>query len=149
MGGLALVLLILLAVVALQAAILLPMLRTWRRRSKRFVADFRAQADLSGERIVKGPERAVYRGATGTYSKVKGNGTLILTDRRLVFRKLTGGMVDVPLSTVTGARQAKGFNGSRVGGMTHLVVATADPAEIGLFLDDVDAWEGALAAQMS
>jgi hypothetical protein len=139
------VLVTLLAIVVIQVAVWVPLLRTWRRRSDGFASDFTARAALTGERIVIGPESAVYRGGTGPYSKVKGNGTMLLTDRRLVFRKLTGGMVEVPLSKVTGVRQSVGFGGSRVGGMTHLVVATDDPAEVGFLVKDLDPWERALA----
>lgn len=139
------VLLSVLVLAVVQAAIWTPLLRSWRRQSNRFASDFAVQADMTGERIVKGPEPAVYRGGTGPYSKVKGNGTMILTDRRIVFRKLTGGLVEVPRSKVIGIRQTKGFNGSRVGGTTHLVVATSDPAEVGFFVEDMAPWERALA----
>ena len=139
------VVLILIAIALVVVAIWVPLLRRWRRRATGYADDFRVRAATSGERIVLGPEPAVYRGGTGPYSRVKGNGTMILTDRRLVFRKLTGGVVEVPRSMVTGVSQAKGFNGSRVGGMTHLVVATADPAEVGFFIDDPGSWERALA----
>jgi hypothetical protein len=139
------VLLTLLAIVVIQVAVWVPLPRRWRRRSDGFVTEFTERATLTGERIVIEPESAVYRGSTGPYSRVKGNGTMLLSDRRLVFRKLTGGMVEVPLSKVTGVRQSKGFNGSRVGGMTHLVVATDDPAEVGFFVQDLGLWERALA----
>jgi hypothetical protein len=40
----------------------------------------------SGEQVLRGPEPAVYRGGTRGYSRVKGNGTFVLTDRRILFR---------------------------------------------------------------
>ena len=85
MRAVLLVLLILLVVSLVQAMVWIPLLRKWRRRSQSFVADFRAEAAASGERLISGPEKAVYRGGTGPYGAVKGNGTIILTDRRLVF----------------------------------------------------------------
>ncbi len=139
-----LVLVILLGVGLIQAAVLILLVRAWRTRANRFLAEFQARAAASGERFIAGPESASYRGGTRPYSAVKGNGTIILTDRRLVFRKLTGGMVEVPVANIIGIRQEKGFRGSRVGGMTHLVVSTIDPAEIGFFVKDIDAWERAL-----
>ena len=142
-----LVLGILLAVGLIQAAVWIPLLRRWRTRSASFVDDLRAEADGSGERFVVGPEAAVYRGGSRPFSGVKGNGTMILTDRRLVFRKLTGGMIEVPRSSIAGVRQEKWFRGSRVGGMTHLVVETADPAEIGFFVTDLATWQQALDPQ--
>src|SRR5215213_4833153 len=69
-GGVLIGLAILLAVVLVQAAVWFPLLRSWRRKSKRFVTAFEVQADLSGERIVRGPEPAVYRGGSGPYSRV-------------------------------------------------------------------------------
>lgn len=140
-------LVILLAVGLIQAAVWIPLLRRWRTRSASFVDDLRGQADASGERFAAGPEPAVYRGGSRPYSGVKGNGTMILTDRRLVFRKLTGGMIEVPRSKITGTRQEKRFRGSRVGGMTHLVVETADPAELGFFVTDLATWQRALGPQ--
>lgn len=139
-----LTLLILLGVVLVQTAILVPLVLTWRKRSDRYLADFRAAAAASGERIVAGPEKAVYRGGTGPHSSVKGNGTIILTDRRLVFRKLSGGLVEVPAKAITGVRRSKSFRRARVGGATHLVVATSEPAEVAFFVKDIAAWERAL-----
>jgi hypothetical protein len=72
--------------------------------------------------------------------------TIILTDRRLIFRKLSGGLVEVPAQMIGGIRQAKTFRGSRVGGATHLVVTTTDSAEVGFFVNDITAWERALAS---
>lgn len=139
-------LLTLLGVTLVQVAVWIPLLVLWRKRSRAFLEEFRARAAATGERFVAGPESAVYRGGSRPYSAVKGNGTMTLTDRRLVFRKLTGGMVEVPASSITGTRQAKGFRGSRVGGATHLVVTTTDPAEVAFFVGDPAAWELAVAS---
>jgi hypothetical protein len=125
-------------------AVWIVLIRSWRRRTDRFVEAFRAQAAASGERVIVGPESAVYRGGTRPYSAVKGNGKIILTDRRLVFRKLSGGLVEVPTHIIAGIRQSKTFRGSRVGGATHLVVTTTDSAEVGFFVNDLAAWERAL-----
>ena len=139
-----LVLVIVLGAGLVQVAVWILLVRSWRTRTNRFLAEFRARADAIGERLIAGPEGAVYRGGTRPYSAVKGNGTIILTDRRLVFRKLTGGMVEVPAPIIVGARQSRTFRGSRVGGATHLVVTTADGAEVGFFVKDINEWERAL-----
>ena len=139
-----LLLVILIGVGLIQAAVWILLIRSWRKRSNRFLADFRASAAASGERFIAGPEGAVYRGGTGPYSAVKGNGTIILTDRRLVFRKLSGGVVEVPANRIGGVRQSKTFLRSRVGGATHLVVTTTDAAEVGFFVEDTAAWARAL-----
>ena len=142
--GAGMVVLVVLGVGLLQVGVLILLFRSWRTRMNRFLDDFRARADASGERFIAGPERAVYRGGTRPYSPVKGNGTIILTGRRLVFRKLSGGLVEVPTHVIGGVRQSKTFRGSRVGGATHLVVTTADSAEVGFFVKDITAWQRAL-----
>jgi hypothetical protein len=141
-----LVLVIVLGVGLTQMGVLILVLRSWRTRMERFVADFRAGAEASGERFIAGPESAVYRGGTRPYSAVKGNGTIILTDRRLVFRKLSGGVVEVPVPIIGGVRELKTFRGSRVGGATHLVVTTTDSAEVGFFVNDITGWTNALTS---
>lgn len=141
-----LVLVIALGVGLTPVAVSILVIRSWRTRMDRFLADFRAGAEASGERFIAGPEGAVYRGGSGPYSAVKGNGTIILTDRRLVFRKLSGGAIEVPVNMIAGVRQLKTFRGSRVGGATHLVVTTTDSAEVGFFVKDISAWTSALTS---
>jgi hypothetical protein len=145
-GAVAVVVLVLLAVILVQAAVLVPLVLRWRRGSAAFLTDFHDSARASGERIVAGPEKGLYRGGTAPYGSVKGNGTIVLTDRRLVFRKLTGGVVEVPVAKIAGVRTSAGFRGSRVGGMTHLVVDTVDHAEIGFFVNDLGSWERAISS---
>ncbi|MFN8017026.1 MAG: hypothetical protein U0P45_02765 [Acidimicrobiales bacterium] len=135
---------VILVVGLVQAAIWVPLGLRWKRRNREFWEGFDADLAASGEQVARGPEDAIYRGATGTYGSVKGNGRLVLTDRRLVFRKATGGVVEVPRARITGTHEAKAFLGSRVGGRTHLVITTDDPAELGFFVDDLDAWASAL-----
>jgi hypothetical protein len=80
------------------------LIRSWRKRSNRFLAEFRARAAASGERVIAGPEKAVYRGGTGPYSAVKGNGT----SRR---PRQSGRPNRAPLSTL-GPASAAGIFGS-------------------------------------
>ncbi len=130
----------------IQAAVWIPLVRSWRRKSTNFLADLHTEADRSGERFVIGPEKAVYRGGTPPYGAVRGNGTIILTDRRLIFRKSSGGLVDVPRSRITAVHQAASFQHSRVAGSIHLIIATSDPAEVAFFVGDLAAWQRALHA---
>jgi hypothetical protein len=136
--ALALGLLLLVGIVI--TTVLLPALRRMADGADAWSAEFAADAATAGETIVAGPEPASYRGGTGGHSRVKGNGTIVLTDRRLVFRKLTGEVTDVERSTVTGTREEQAFLGARVGGQTCLVVETDEPAEVGFFVTDLAAW---------
>lgn len=80
-------------------------------------------AVLSAEPAIRGPERATYRGSTGGYSQVAASGQIALTARTLVFRKSTGGAVDVPIADITGVRIAKQFNRPRLGPLLLVVQA--------------------------
>jgi hypothetical protein len=131
-------LLIVSVVVVVQLAVWVPLLVIWRRRAAASIQDLEAQIRASGEKVLAGPEQAVYRGGTGGYSRVKGNGTIILTDRRLLFRKLAGGGVEVARPRIAGVSR------SRRGGNMHLVVTTTDPGEVAFVVKDLDAWERAL-----
>ena len=134
------VVLVLALVAVVQAAVWIPITRSWRRKRDEFETRFQAELAATGERILL-REQGTYCGGTGSYGAVKGNGTIILTDRRLVFRKISGGLVDIARSKITATRQSKTFLGSRVGGRVFLVVATDDPAEVAFFVADRDAWE--------
>jgi len=103
------------------------------------------EAELRTEPALRGPESATYRGSTGTYPKVSGNGQIALTARRLIFRKMLGAGIDVELSDVTGVSAQKAFNGSVRGGYTHLVVHTRR-GDVGFFVGDLDAWRAAITA---
>jgi hypothetical protein len=108
----------------------------------------RARARLAGELArdpaVRGPEPAVYRGSTGGYSQVLGNGQIALTEQRLLFQKVIGGLVIVPRRSITAVSTAKTFNRGVVGGRTHLVVHTRT-GDVGFFVTDLDGWVAALA----
>jgi hypothetical protein len=142
----ALVLAIVLVVGVVIATVLIPALRRMADGADAWAEEFTAAAVASGETIVADPEPANYRGGTGGHSSVKGNGTLVLTDRRLVFRKLTGEVVEVDRAAITGTREAATFLGSHSGGQTCLIVETSEPAELGFFVTDLAAWHARLGS---
>ncbi len=100
-------------------------------------------AELATEPALRGPEPGVYRGTTGSYSKVMGNGTIVLTGERVIFRKSTGGRVDVSLADVARIDQQKVFNRGVVGNRIHLVLHTSH-GNVGYFVADPDAWAAAV-----
>jgi hypothetical protein len=113
-----------------------------QRKSRRARAEM--AAELAVEPPLRGPESGVYRGSTGGYSNVSGNGQIALTAQRLIFRKLVGKGVDVPLAAIKGVSKAKVFNKSVRGGSQHLVVHT-DRGDLGYLVPDTDAWVAAIA----
>jgi hypothetical protein len=130
-------------VVALLALILVPLFVVLFRRSRRVSA--RIAADLAAEPALRGPEKALYRGGTGSYPSVTGNGTIALTERRLIFRILVGSDVEITLSEVEDVRESRVWRRSVQAGHTHLVVTTSAGAT-GFYVGDVGAWHAAVLA---
>lgn len=144
----ALIVVVIIAVVGLlQIAIWVPLARSWNKKSAAFFADLAKEMATSGETLRIPQERASYEGATDVYGAVRGTGVIVLTDRRLLFRKKSGGVVEVPLGKVTAVREARSFAGVIVGGQMFLVVGTSDPAEVGFIVQDRAAWIAALGSR--
>jgi hypothetical protein len=142
-GGVATAIFVVLLVVAIAAAnalVWIPIVLWFRRKRTASLGVLAADLADSGERTVRGPERALYRGGTGSYSAVGGNGFLQLTDRRLIFVKLTGGRVDVERSQVASVDEERVFLGKVRGGRTHVVITTISGWQIGFIVADPAAW---------
>jgi hypothetical protein len=136
------IVLLVVGILAVQALIWIPIIVWFRRRSRRVAAGL--AAELAGEAVVRPPEKGNYRGATAPgYPVVKNNGLIALTQRRLVFRTLTGKAIDIPVNAITGVREAAVFKGSVVGGRKHLIIETA-AGEIGFYVPDNAGWTAAL-----
>ena len=136
------VVLLVLGILAVQVLIWIPIIVWFRRRSRRVAAEL--ATELQSETVVRPPEKGNYRGSTAPgYPVVKNNGLIALTQRRLVFRTLTGKAIEIPVDAITGVREAAVFKGSVVGGRTHLIVETA-AGEIGFYVPDNAGWTAAL-----
>ncbi len=133
------------AILVSQVVIWVPIVGWLRRRSRALIVTVQEELSGAGENVLRGPEAASYRGASGGHPKVKGNGVIALSDKRLVFRFLVGGRpIDVATAEITGIRYDKWFVGAYRGGQLHLIVELADGKELGFFVDDEDAWKTAL-----
>jgi hypothetical protein len=138
----AFVALLVLGIGAVQALIWIPIIM-WLRRKRRAAAAALATA-LEAETVVHPPEKGFYRGATVPgYPVVKNNGVIALTTRRLVFTTVTGRMIEIPNSEITGVREAKVFKGAVRGGRTHLIVQTRS-GELGFYVPNVADWINAI-----
>ncbi len=131
-------------IAAVQALVWVPII-IWLRRKRR--AAYAALATvLESETVIRPPEKGVYRGATAPgYPAVSNNGVITLTTRRLVFITLTGKMIEILNSEITGVREAKAFKTAVRGGRVHLIVQTR-PGEIGFYVPDVADWINAITS---
>ncbi|MCX2714404.1 hypothetical protein [Mycolicibacterium sp. J2] len=124
MSTAAFVIVLVVGILAVLALIWIPIIIWFRRRARAVAHQF--AAELEAETVVRSPERGSYRGATAPgYPVVNNTGLIALTQRRLLFRTLTGKAIDIPVDRITGVREAAVFKGSVVGGKTHLIVQTA------------------------
>ena len=143
MSTAAFVVLLIVGILAVQVAIWIPVLMWFRRRGRAIAAQL--QKEMEAEGIVRGPENGSYRGATVPgYSVVKNNGVIVLTRRRVIFRTLTGKVMEVPVDTITGVRQARRFKGSVVGGQEHLILQTL-AGEIAFYVPNSAGWAKTLS----
>ena len=133
-------------VIAIVVLVVVPLVLVVRKRSRQIRTEL--ATNLQDESVVRGPENGLYRGGNGIYPKVKGNGVIVLTRERLIFRMLVGKGVDIPVGDLVGTHESKGFEGSITGGKVHLVVETT-AGEVGFFVDDNAAWAAAIGDAIS
>ncbi len=138
--------LLVLGILGAQAVMWLALFRWLRKKTARFVEEMRADLAASGEKILRGPEPGVYRGASDRYPPVKGNCVLALTERRLVIRRLMGDPIEVPVAEFVGVREDPWFLRSYVGGRPHVIVALGGGAELGFFAANHGKWMNAIRA---
>ena len=94
----------------------------------------------SGEKIVLEPESALYRGGTESYSRVKGNGVIALTSKRLMFQKLIGGEVEVRIADIVSIAEDKWFLGAYQNGRQHLILELKDGSKVGFMVNNHTHW---------
>ncbi|HEY1548216.1 MAG TPA: hypothetical protein VGG28_10365, partial [Kofleriaceae bacterium] len=92
---------IVVVVAAINLAIWLPIMRRMNALPQALTDELVA----AGDTIVRAPERARYCGNTSERVNVLGIGMLALGTRTLVFKKATGGRVDLPLDQIVGVRE--------------------------------------------
>ncbi|MFD5177023.1 hypothetical protein ACFWM1_14515 [Nocardia sp. NPDC058379] len=120
------------------AIVAIPVIVWLRRRGARITEEL--TRELPGETVVRGPEKALYRGATAPgFPAAKGNGVIALTTTQLHFRPYVGKAFAVPVPEIVSVREARVFQGAVTGGRTHLVVDTR-AGEVGFFVEDNAAW---------
>ena len=117
-------------VVVLVAGILAAQLMVWSsivvwfRRRRRVIAS-RLDSELAAETIIRSPEPGSYRGATvAGYPIVNNDGMIALTRRRLVFQTSTGKVIEVPVTDITGVREAEVFKTAVTVARQHLIIQT-------------------------
>lgn len=116
-----------------------------RVRQNRVLEAVCLELSLAGERMLLGPERASYRGCTEKVAWNKSDaGVLVLTERRLLYRGLTGDQVELPLPSLIQITTDKWFLGRYRGGRMHLIVHTTSGNQLGFHVPDWEQWKARL-----
>ena len=138
------VVLLVLAIAAVQGLIWIPIIVRWRRKARAASAELATA--IEAETAIRLPEKGVYRGATAPgYPVVNNNGTIALTERRLIFITTTGKFIDIPASEIVGVREAKVFKTSVRGGLSHLIVQLKS-GEVAFYVASNADWVNAITA---
>jgi hypothetical protein len=77
---------------------------------------------------------------------VAGNARVLLTDRRLILVKTSGGRVTVHRASIRSIEERTTFLGRTVAGSRCVVVSMADGSEVGFVVPDPAAWVAALSS---
>ncbi|MEW6181858.1 MAG: hypothetical protein AB1500_01600 [Bacillota bacterium] len=131
------------AILLVNAVIWIPVVR-WMTRKGQILRDGMVEeCRRSGERMVIGPQSCLYRGADSVYGNIKGNGVVCLTDKRVVFEKLTGQRIAINRTDIAGVSEERWFRGKTAfgtGASGHLVFHTADGNRVGFLIKDTKRW---------
>ena len=139
--------LLVLGIAAVQALVWIPIILRWRRKAR--AAAVQLATAIESETVVRPPEKGIYRGATAPgYPVVNNNGTIALTDRRLIFVTITGRIIDIPRAEIIGAHEAKVFKTSVRGGRSHLVIEIPS-GEIAFYVSSNVDWINAITTARS
>ena len=113
--------LLVVGIAAVKALVWIQIILWWRRKAR--AARAQLAAEIESETVIRPPEKGIYRGATAPgYPAVNNNGTIALTDRRLIFLTVTGKIIDIPRTEIIGVRESKVFKSAVRGGRSHLII---------------------------
>jgi hypothetical protein len=117
----------------------------FRKRVAAATTALQEDMERSGERVERGPVGASYRGATAGFPKVAGAGAIALTERRLLFRRLTGDTLEIARKDMAAVREDIWFLRAYRGAHLHLIVQLHNGAEVGFIVPEHEAWKAALS----
>ncbi len=110
-----------------------------RRRRKQEFLETIINSMGGGSALVLPPEKAIFRGAYMGFGRQVRRGILCLSRQRLVFFRLDGTRIDLPLEGVKACSMRRFFLG-RGSSRYHLIVTLQDGNEVGFYVSDPETW---------
>jgi len=110
-----------------------------RRRRKQDFLETIINSMGGGSALVLPPEKAIFRGSCMRFGRQVRRGILCLSRQRLVFFRLDGTRIDLPLEGVKACSLRRFFLG-RGSSRYHLIVTLQAGNEIGFYVSDPETW---------
>lgn len=139
------IVLLLVILVALQAAIWVAVFLRLKRQ--RVVLE--EELSRTGETVLIAPQRGFYAGGTPPYSMVKSLGTIALTQRRVIFQKLLGPPIEIPVARIAEVSEGTWFRGHYRGGRAFLILRLDDGSQVGFQVRQHHRWRSELSTLMA
>jgi len=95
---------------------------------------------LRNENLLIEPYWGSFRGATEKYGKIKCDGIIALTDKNLVFEKIAGDSIEIPVRKIVSSSMEKSFLGESRPGQDYLVLCLDDGTQVGFIVKDANEW---------
>ena len=136
------IILLVTVILAINALIWITIIYWLKRRIEVIKNKMREEHDSGDGKFIIEPISALYRGADMHFGNVKGNGVICLTEKRLIFNKVTGQKIEIKRAEIKEAIVEESFKGksSFATRGKHLIIKTMDGNRVGFLLRDAEAW---------
>lgn len=94
----------------------------------------------SQESIIIGPEPGVFKGSSNRFGMLRSNGVIMLTEKMLIFKKLLGSEICIPVSDIIKVSKSAHFLGSSSSKNEYMILKLNDGTLIGLIVKDIGHW---------
>lgn len=92
------------------------------------------------ERFLVYPENSEYAGGPRRFGWARGSGVLALTDRRVIFRRVFGGPVEIELGDIASVSEAAWYRGVYKAGRRHVILHLKEGAKVAFMVRDASPW---------
>jgi hypothetical protein len=126
----------------IQATLWILRIRKMHKNTQVLALKLRDECRAAGKKMLIGPQLALYRSIGSTISDVQDNGIICLTDRDVIFEKLTGQRTDISRDDIEEVtiEDAPADRTAKATGGQFLVIKTKDDNRIGFIMRDADRW---------
>lgn len=111
-----------------------------KSKGEKILKEIENDIHVSGEAVIMSPQGASFNGADKTHGRVKCNGVIAATDKRILFRRLIGKPIDINRDEIIRVSKEKWFHKSSKMKLLHLVIHLKDENKVAFYVRDCDLW---------